>query len=154
MQMMSQSSKGKALQVRGAFRFLWVLAAICLWLAPGYAQTGKPNSAKSSSTKSVSAKSKAKKKPARRRARGQMAPSADRIAQIQAALAKSGHYSAEPTGKWDATTTAALMRFQEERGLRPTGKLNARCLQLLGLGSETFGIAPPRKPAAVDSSSQ
>jgi peptidoglycan hydrolase-like protein with peptidoglycan-binding domain len=78
-----------------------------------------------------------------------MAPKPDRIKEIQEALAKSGHYSGEPTGKWDATSKAALKSFQEANGLKATGKLNARTLQILGLGSETAGVAPPRKSVAA-----
>jgi peptidoglycan hydrolase-like protein with peptidoglycan-binding domain len=78
-----------------------------------------------------------------------MAPTADRIKEIQAALVKSGHYSGEPTGKWDAASAAALKRFQEENDLKASGKLNALTLQKLGLGSETAGAAPPRKAVAA-----
>jgi peptidoglycan hydrolase-like protein with peptidoglycan-binding domain len=78
-----------------------------------------------------------------------MAPQADRIKHIQAALAKSGHYSGEPSGKWDATSVAALKSFQEANGLKASGKLNARTLQALGLGSQTAGMAPPRKVVAA-----
>lgn len=144
-----------ALPARGAFRFLWVLVALCFWFVPADAQTSKtskPTSTKSSA-KPASKKSNTRRRPVRRRARAQTAPTADRIKEIQAALAKSGHYPNEPSGKWDAASTAALKRFQEQNGLKPTGKLNARSLQLLGLGSETAGVAPPREPAAADSGS-
>ena len=87
----------------------------------------------------------------RRRARGQASPTADRIKEIQSALAKSGHYSGEPTGKWDVNSVAALKRFQEAKGIKASGKLTARTLQELGFPSETAGVAPPRKAVAADS---
>jgi peptidoglycan hydrolase-like protein with peptidoglycan-binding domain len=78
------------------------------------------------------------------RRRTQQAPTADRIREIQRALATTGRYSGEPTGKWDAKTIEALKAFQQENGLTPTGKLDALTLQKLGLGSEVAGSAPPR----------
>src|SRR5579885_2692908 len=80
------------------------------------------------------------------RVRGQQAPTTDRIAEIQSALAKDGSYAGEPTGKWDSTTVEAMRRFQAGHGLNPTGKLDALTLQKLGLGSSTAGVAPPMLP--------
>lgn len=73
-----------------------------------------------------------------------MAPTADRIREIQAALAKSGAFQGEPTGKWDAPSIDAMKRFQQLNGLMPTGKLTALSLQKLGLGSDTAGRGAPR----------
>ncbi|HVH73133.1 MAG TPA: peptidoglycan-binding domain-containing protein [Candidatus Dormibacteraeota bacterium] len=82
-------------------------------------------------------------KKSRRRERGQKAPTPDRIAEIQQALAKDGSYTGTPNGKWDESTQQALRKFQESHGLTPTGKLDARSLQQLGLGSPITGLAPP-----------
>ncbi len=89
-------------------------------------------------------KGKKSRKPPRKR--GQTAPTPARIKEIQLALAQSGHYSGEPTGKWDASTVEAMKHFQEAQGLKPTGKLDAPSLQKLGLGSHVAGLAPPRTP--------
>ncbi len=78
-----------------------------------------------------------------RRERGQKAPDPERIAEIQKALAKDGSYTATPNGKWDDATAQATKKFQESHGLSPTGKLDAKTLQRLGLGSQTAGVAPP-----------
>ena len=78
-----------------------------------------------------------------RRERGQKAPTTDRINEIQQALAKDGSYTGTPNGKWDDSTQEALRKFQEAHGLNPTGKLDARSLQQLGLGSSVAGVAPP-----------
>ena len=80
------------------------------------------------------------------RQRGQKAPTPDRISEIQAALAKNGSFSGVPNGKWDASTVDAMKKFQDANGLNPTGKLDAKTLQKLGLGSQTAGIAPPTPP--------
>jgi peptidoglycan hydrolase-like protein with peptidoglycan-binding domain len=82
-------------------------------------------------------------KKSRRRERGQKAPAPDRISEIQQALAKDGSYTRTPNGKWDDSTQEALRKFQESHGLNPTGKLDARSLQQLGLGSSIAGAAAP-----------
>jgi len=93
---------------------------------------------------SKSGKSSSRKRP--RREKGQAAPTADRIGEIQAALATNGSYNGVPTGKWDASTADALKKYQAAHGLSPTGKLDALTLEKLGLGSETAGVAPPTPP--------
>lgn len=90
-----------------------------------------------------------------RRPRGQRAPTADRISEIQTALAKDGSYAGAPNGKWDGTTVEAMKRFQAGHGLNPTGKLDALTLQKLGLGGPTAGIAAPYPPSGTaDAGSQ
>jgi peptidoglycan hydrolase-like protein with peptidoglycan-binding domain len=73
-----------------------------------------------------------------------MAPSPDRIEEIQSALARNGYYQGTPNGKWDANTVAAMQKFQGDHGLDATGKLDALSLQKLGLGSEIAGVSAPR----------
>ncbi len=85
----------------------------------------------------------------RRRDRGQKAPTPDRITEIQQALAKDGSYTGTPSGKWDDATAEAMRKFQELHGLTPTGKLDARSLQQLGLGSPIAGVAPPLPSTAT-----
>lgn len=97
--------------------------------------------ARSAAHKSVHGKKSSKR--SRRRERGQKAPTPDRISEIQQALAKDGSYSGTPNGKWDASSEDALRKFQESHGLNPTGKLDAKSLQQLGLGSSTAGVAAP-----------
>lgn len=81
-----------------------------------------------------------------KRVKGQAAPTPDRINEIQGALAKSGAYTGEPSGKWDDSTVGAMKKFQASRGLSPTGKMDALTLQKLGLGSETAGLGVPTPP--------
>ena len=92
-----------------------------------------------------------KKKSSRntRRERGQQAPTPERITEIQQALAKGGSYTGTPSGKWDESTEEAMRKFQESHGLNPTGKLDARSLQQLGLGSSIAGVAAPRPSATA-----
>ena len=104
----------------------------------------------SSSTHKSSHSKKSSTKRGRRRERGQKEPTPDRISEIQQALAKDGSYTGAPNGKWDDSTQEALRKFQESHGLNPTGKLDARSLQQLGLGSSIVGVAPPA-PSATPS---
>jgi Putative peptidoglycan binding domain len=107
-----------------------------------------PQSSHFVATKGKSRSSKMKRYRARRR--GQKAPTADRIDEIQAALGRNGLYSGEPSGKMDAKTQEALRQFQQANGLSPTGKIDALTLQKLGLGSSTAGLAAPRPAPASD----
>ena len=86
-----------------------------------------------------------------RRVQGQKAPAPERISEIQTALAKDGSFTGTPNGKWDASTVDAMKRFQEAHGLSPSGKLDAKTLQKLGLGSQTAGVAPPMPPVSSSS---
>jgi peptidoglycan hydrolase-like protein with peptidoglycan-binding domain len=77
-----------------------------------------------------------------------MAPTPDRITEIQQALGKDGSYSSTPNGKWDDSTVAAMKKFQEAHGLNPSGRLDAKTIQQLGLGSQTAGVAAPMPPVS------
>ena len=79
-----------------------------------------------------------------KRVRGQMAPTADRITEIQTALSRDGYYQGEPNGKWDSNTVAAVQKFQSANGMDANGKLDAPTLQKLGLGSDIAGVSAPK----------
>ncbi len=135
-----------------------IYLALTLLLAAGlgvFANAAQAQSAtlkKTSSSKARSA-SHGRKSSRRssRRERGQKVPTADRISEIQKALAKDGSFTGTPNGKWDASTIEATRKFQEAHGLNPTGKLDAKTLQQLGLGSQTAGVAPPMRPVSSSS---
>lgn len=128
------------------------------------ATSGKSTSSKSTSRKTTSAThgkgsskatssrhSKATKGTSSRRGSGQKAPTAERVSEIQGALAKDGSFSGAPNGKWDDSTVAAMKKFQAGHGLNPSGKLDARTLQQLGLGSQTAGVAAPTPRVRISS---
>jgi len=114
------------------------------------AQSSTPKKASPSKTRSASHGKRTSKKSSRRE-RGQKVPTADRITEIQQALAKDGSFTGKPNGKWDDSTMEATRKFQESHGLNPTGKLDAKTLQQLGLGSHTAGVAPPLPPVSASS---
>jgi peptidoglycan hydrolase-like protein with peptidoglycan-binding domain len=104
--------------------------------------TTKPKSTTASKSHSTTKKTSSRKK----KDKGQMAPTSERITEIQQALAKDGSYSSAPTGKWDDHTVDAMKKFQTTHALNPSGKLDALTLEKLGLGSTTAGVAEPVAP--------
>lgn len=115
---------------------------------------GSATSGKATSRKTTG--SRRRKTPARassRREKGQKSPTAERVSEIQMALAKDGSFSGTPNGKWDDSTVSAMRKFQAGHGLNPSGKLDAKTLQQLGLGSQTAGVAPPTPPVRISSTS-
>ena len=129
--------------------------ALTLLLAAGLGVSASSANAQAAPQKksaaSSSAKKSHKKKSSRRLSRwerGQKAPAPDRISEIQQALAMGGSFTGTPNGKWDAPTVEAMKKFQDAHGLNPSGKLDAKTLQQLGLGSHTAGVAPPLPPTS------
>jgi len=116
----------------------------------------KPSKSSTASKPSATGKSHTTAKKTRakrgRKEKGQTAPTPERISEIQTALAKDGSFTGSPNGKWDDATAEATKKFQAAHSLNPSGKLDARTLQKLGLGSQTAGVAPPMP--AVSSSSK
>ena len=121
--------------------------------APLPQQSGSSATAASpskSATTPSTKKTSSKKKRRAKREPTQMAPSPERISEIQSALSRGGYYGANPNGKWDATTVAAMQKFQSSNGLDASGKIDALSLQKLGLGSSVAGVSAP-KPATPPS---
>jgi peptidoglycan hydrolase-like protein with peptidoglycan-binding domain len=115
-------------------------AVLLVSAAPIVSGAGNSAAAQSSVKKRKSASSKKRSKPT---ARGQKAPTPDRIRDIQSALKREGALDGEPTGKWDGATVDAMKKYQGDHGLNPTGKIDALTLEKLGLGSETAGKGAP-----------
>jgi peptidoglycan hydrolase-like protein with peptidoglycan-binding domain len=129
---------------------LFVTAGFGVYPASAQAQDATAKKSTTSKSAGSSHRSKSSKRSSRRE-RGQKAPTPDRISEIQQALAKDSSFTGKPNGKWDASTMEATKKFQEAHGLNPTGKLDAKTLQQLGLGSQTAGIAPPMPPVSSSS---
>jgi len=84
--------------------------------------------------------------PTREPAR-QLAPSNDRYREIQEALAAKGYLATPPTGQWDQDSQDAMRRFQADQKLDSSGKLTARSIIALGLGSPSAALPPSAAPA-------
>jgi peptidoglycan hydrolase-like protein with peptidoglycan-binding domain len=129
--------------------------ALTLLFAAGLGVSASSANAQTAQQKKPAASSSAKKSHKRKSSRklsrwerGQKAPTPDRITEIQQALAKEGSFTGTPNGKWDDSTVDAMRRFQDAHGLNPSGKLDAKTLQQLGLGSQTAGVAAPLPPTS------
>ncbi len=70
------------------------------------------------------------------RVRGQQAIQTDRVMQIQQALIRVHYLSGEPNGKWDATTLAAMQKYQADQGWQTKLMPDSRALKQLGLGAD------------------
>ncbi len=77
---------------------------------------------------------------------GQRGIDAERTRAIQTALIDRNYLTGEPTGEWDATTEAAMQRFQGDNGWQTKLMPDSRALIKLGLG--------PIAPNAVAGSSE
>lgn len=67
---------------------------------------------------------------------GQRGIDSDRAREIQAALIKRNYLTGEPTGEWDATTEAAMVKFQSDHGWQTKLTPDSRAIIMLGLGPE------------------
>ncbi len=66
---------------------------------------------------------------------------ADRAAQIQAALIKSGYLTGTPSGHWDSESQSAMQKLQGDQGWQTRLTPDSRALILLGLGPNTSQAA-------------
>jgi len=76
-------------------------------------------------------------KPAVATAKRSSSVSTDSISRAQEALNAAGYHLGEPDGKAGPATTAALKKFQGDRHLPVTGKLDAITLAALGIGKDS-----------------
>ena len=98
--------------------------------------------------------SKSKHKATPHRARGQQAIEPERVMQIQQALIRENYLTGEADGKWDASTVAAMQRYQADHGWQTKLMPDSRALLKLGLGPDystainasgsSFAPAPPK----------
>jgi len=111
------------------------LIPVCLW---AFALEAK--------TKHRPHKSTGRAKASQTRRSRQLSPSPDRYREIQQALGAKGYLKSPPTGVWDQESVAALRRFQEERNLEATGRVNSLSLIALGLGPKIQPAAQALSP--------
>jgi peptidoglycan hydrolase-like protein with peptidoglycan-binding domain len=71
-----------------------------------------------------------------RRVRGQQAIEPERVTQIQQALIREHYLTGEANGKWDATTVAAMQKYQADHGWQTKLMPDSRALKSLGLGPD------------------
>ena len=107
------------------------------------ATSATPSNVSSAPAKPATAKKTASRKSHRkRRPRGQQKMDAQRVQTIQDALVRE-HYMTKPTGKWDATTQAALQKYQADNGWQSKVVPDSRALIKLGLGPSNDHLLNP-----------
>lgn len=67
---------------------------------------------------------------------GQQAIAPERVTEIQQALIKEHYLSSPANGEWDATTVAAMQKFQADQGWQTKLMPDSRALKKLGLGAD------------------
>ncbi len=116
-----------------------------------------PTSGKSSSHNLSRSRRKARK------TRGQQAIEPERVTQIQQALIHVHYLNSDANGKWDATTVAAMQKFQADNGWQTRLMPDSRALMKLGLGPDystainakgSSFTAPVANSAAVSADSE
>jgi hypothetical protein len=106
------------------------------------------------SNKSTAHKSKGKKTTASRdkkgsknsrssKKRGQQAIDHERAQAIQEALIREHYLQGEPSGMWDASTQAAMQRYQADQGWQYKTTPDSRALIKLGLGPSNDHLLNP-----------
>jgi hypothetical protein len=78
-----------------------------------------------------------------RKKRGQLAIDSERARQIQEALVREHYLNGEPSGTWDATTQAAMRRYQSDQGWQSKVVPDSRALIRLGLGPSNAHLLNP-----------
>lgn len=79
------------------------------------------------------------------------------MTEIQQALIKAHYLTGEPDGKWDATTVAAIQKYQADNGWQTKLMPDSRALEKLGLGpdystainAKNSTFAPPPSDSSI-----
>lgn len=70
---------------------------------------------------------------------GQTAIDANRVTEIQQALIREHYLTGEASGNWDASTMAAMQKYQGDQGWQTRLMPDSRALKKLGLGPDYSG---------------
>ena|SRR6185503_13709706 len=141
--------------MRSISRKLPIFAA-GLVLAASMASATTPPKTQSSKLKAHSSKvhksshrSKKSRKP-----RGQQAIDTQRAHEIQAALLREHYLTGEPSGTWDASTQAAMRKYQADQGWQTKVIPDSRALIRLGLGPSREHLLNPESAIVSGSAVQ
>jgi peptidoglycan hydrolase-like protein with peptidoglycan-binding domain len=109
-----------------------ILISAALIAPPAFATNvhRSPTSGQTSAHKLSQSKHKARKP------RGQQAIQPERVTQIQQALIREHYLTGETNGRWDATTVAAMQKYQADHGWQTKLMPDSRALLKLGLGPD------------------
>jgi hypothetical protein len=104
-------------------------------------------------SKGAQSRSSRKLVPKSHKVRGQQSIEPGRVTEIQQALIREHYLSKDADGQWDATTVAAMQKYQADQGWQTKLMPDSRALKKLGLGPDysnainaktaTFADPPP-----------
>jgi hypothetical protein len=120
----------------------WHIIAFCVLLAATPAFATRTHRA---ATSGHSLHHKGKK---HKFAPGQRQIEPERATEIQNALIREHYLSAPASGQWDATTEAAMQKYQADHGWQTKLTPDSRALIKLGLGPQNPSAAPSSQSAA------
>jgi peptidoglycan hydrolase-like protein with peptidoglycan-binding domain len=86
----------------------------------------------------------------RKSLRGQQSIDTERATQIQNALIREHYMTGEATGKWDATTEAAMQKYQADQGWQTKLMPDSRAIKKLGLGPDYSNAINAKDSTFVD----
>lgn len=112
-----------------------------------HATKKKASSKSTAHTSRLSSKSSKRGKKTAKKAKGQQSIDSDRTREIQAALIREHYLQGEPSGSFDATTRAALAKFQADNHWQTKVLPDSRALIKLGLGPSHDGLLNPESAA-------
>ncbi len=129
-----------------------VLAAV-LAVAPAFAtRTHKAAGAGATRTGISHSHSRSSRKaaPKSHRIHGQTAIEPERVTEIQQALIREHYLNTEANGKWDATTEAAMQKYQADQGWQTKLMPDSRAIKKLGLGPDYSNAINAKNATFVD----
>ena len=137
---------------------LAILLSALVISAPVFAATAarKSTATRTHSSRRIPAKARAKS----HKLHGQQVIDSSRVMEIQQALIRQHYLSGEANGSWDASTQAAMQKFQSDQGWQTRLIPDSRALKKLGLGPDYSGainaqgasFAPPAPPSTIPAS--
>ena len=139
---------------------LAVFLAAALLAIPAFAtpvhRTAKTAAPRAKTSRRTTAKH-GKTKPRKQVIHGQQAIAPERATQIQQALIRENYLNGDATGQWDATTQAAMQKYQADHGWQTKLMPDSRALEKLGLGpdystainAKNSTFAPPPSDSSI-----
>jgi hypothetical protein len=81
---------------------------------------------------------------------GQQSIQPERVTAIQQALIREHYLSGDASGAWDATTAAAMQKYQADQGWQTKLMPDSRALKKLGLGPDYSGAINAKNASFAD----
>jgi peptidoglycan hydrolase-like protein with peptidoglycan-binding domain len=88
--------------------------------------------------------------PKSHRLHGQQVIESGRVSEIQQALIREHYFSGEANGRWDATTEAAMQKYQADQGWQTRLMPDSRAIKKLGLGPDYSGAINAKNSSFAD----